>query len=85
MFTHLRTRIHEHLEERRQKRAIQRLEKMLTHGVTLHRYTDDSLAWLELEGQRFYFDVGELRSKVKTYMPEERERTLLTTKYRSEQ
>jgi hypothetical protein len=68
---------------RRFRRDATRLDRLLKrHGVVLHRYTDDSLAWLDVGGTRFYFEGTTLRQQITTYVPDERTRTLLTTKYR---
>lgn len=64
-------------------RARDRLDRLLaSRHVRLGRYTDDSLAWLEIDGFRLYFDGPEERKTVTTYQPEERKRTLILTNYR---
>lgn len=81
--THPLTTLRAWLDHRRLMRDTKTLDRLLKRqGVVLHRYTDDSLAWLDVRGARFYFEGTTLRQDITTYVPHERTRTLLTTKYR---
>lgn len=71
-------RFHAWLAARRTRLHIAALDRLL-RGASLNRYSDDSLAWLELHGHRFYFDGSEDLKLITTYQPEERQRRLIIT------